>query len=283
MKIAYLGPPGTFAERATKEIYLLEELIALQPIRRVVEAVEKERVELGVVPLENFYNGEVRETLDSLKECLKTRIIRDTAINIVHCLGALKTHSKIETILSKDQAIEQCSRYLCQNYPDATTIATVSTSEAAERIVRDNLNNAAAIGPEDTLKDLGLEILAKNICPNNKTRFVVIGRNQTEPTGNDKTFLVFHPLSKDRPGTLYTDLGFFAVFGINLDYIQSRPDGKGRYFFYVELSGHEEDEPVKRALDNLRYSIDPKNQHPEIVKVLGSYPNTDWKKGVVKC
>ncbi len=279
MKVAYLGPEKTYTERAAREMFPKEELIPLQPIRMVVQAVEKGKVDYGVVPLENFYNGEVRETLDVLTECSKTRIIRDRAFEIVHCLGALHEHGAIEQVLSKDQALEQCSKYLYENYPDAVTIATASTSEAAERIVKEKKLNAAAIASEGALKSFGLEILARNLCPNNRTRFIALGRDYAEPTGNDKTFLVFHPHSRDRPGTLQSHLGFFSNLGVNLEYIQSRPDGKGGYYFYIELKGHEKDKPVKIALDGLRYSLDPQEKYPKVLKVLGSYPDTDWKNG----
>ena len=279
MKVAYLGPEKTYSEKAARELFPNDELIALQPIRRVVQAVEKGKVDYGIVPLENFYNGEVRETLDVLTECSRTRIIRDRAFEIVHCLGALHGHGVIEHVLSRDQALEQCSKYLCENYPDAVTIATASTSEAVERVAKEKKLNAGAIADESALKSFGLEVLACNLCPNNRTRFIVLGREYTEPSGNDKTFLVFHPQSRDRPGTLQSHLGFFSSLGINLEYIQSRPDGKGSYYFYIELKGHEKDEPVKIALDGLRYSLDPQGKHKKVLKVLGSYPDIDWKNG----
>lgn len=279
MKIAYLGPKNTFTEKAANEMFDSGEFIPLQPIRRVINEVESGKVDYGVVPLENFYNGEVRETIDSLTECSSARIIKDKAFSIVHCIGALSDHIGINKIYSKDQALEQCSKYLLLTYPDATLIATPSTSEAVDFIVNNKLKDSAAIASLEALDSAKLKIIAKNICPNNKTRFVVIGREKTEPTGNDRTFLVFHPVTKDHAGTLHNEIGFFASFGVNLDYIQSRPDGLGGYFFYIELTGHEKDESVKRAIENLRYSLDPKNKYPGVVKVIGSYPNTDWKNG----
>ncbi len=279
MKVAYLGPEGTFTEKAAKEMVERGELMAVTPIRKVVKAVDNSEVDYGVVPLENFYNGEVRETLDALTEAKETRIIRDRAFSIVHCLGVLQGYKTIEQILSKDQALEQCSKYLCENYSGAQTVAVSSTSEAA-RIIRDEGRlNSAAIASKTALGNYDLEVLAEDICPNNKTRFILIGIGVTESTGNDKTFVVFHPCRKDKAGELHRDLGFFAGLEINLDYIQSRPDGKGGYFFYIELYGHEKDEPVQLAFANLRFALDPKGEHPDVLKVLGSYPNTDWKNG----
>lgn len=282
MKVAYLGPQGTFTEKATKEVFPSEELVPLQPIRRVVRSVETGEVDHGVVPIENIYDGEVRETLDSLTECSKTRIISEMSLAIVHCLGALQGRGQITRIYSKDQALEQCSRYLCEKYPDADTFAVSSTAEAARRIAEEKMLDAAAIASESALMGSGLEILASDICPNNKTRFVILGTASTNKSGDDKTFVAIHPQSskvRDRPGVLNCTLDFFASLGINLEYIQSRPDGKKGYIFYIELNGHERDEAVNTALDSIRLSLDPQKLFLDTVKVLGSYKNTHWKEG----
>lgn len=276
-KIAYLGPEKTFTEKIAREIFSVGELLPIQPIRRVIRAVETNEVDYGIAPIENFYNGEVRETLDSLTECFKTRIISEKAMKIVHCLGALPNNKLIERILSKDQALEQCSRYLCENYPNAATISTSSTAEAVKTIRNENLLCAAAIASETALKDGGLEILAKDICPNNKTRFVVLGREKTMPTGDDKTFLAIYPSVRDKPGVLHDFLGFLAGLGINLEFIQSRPDGKKGYLFYIELDGHEQDKKVKTAMEGIKLSLNYEEKHPDTIKILGSYKNTHWK------
>lgn len=278
MKIAYLGPTNTYTEIVAKNLFNNSEYFPMTLIRNVVNAVENDEVDFGVIPLENFYNGEVRETLDSLTNCLKTSIVMESSIKIEHCLGALKNHSNITKIISKDQAIEQSGAYLLENYPFCETICVSSTSEAVNIIKRDNLLDSAAIASEKAINDLGLIIIAKNICSNNKTRFIVIGKNKTKPTGNDKTFIAIHPHFHDRPGVLYHTLGFLSGLNINLDYIQSRPDGNCGYYFYIEMNGHIEDLNVKTAINAIRLSLDPLNQHPDVLKILGSYPNTDWKK-----
>ena len=276
-KVAYLGPEKTFTEKAAKQAFPDADLVPMQPIRNVVLAIENERADYGVVPLENFYNGEVRDTLDSLTECSRARIIQEQPLSIIHCLGALKEHGTITIIRSKDQALEQCSRYLCEHYPSATLIATASTAEAAKYIAEQKALDSAAIANEQALLDSKLEVLAKDICPNNKTRFVILARQDTEQTGDDKTFLAIHPSIKDRPGVLYNTLGFLAGLGINLEAIQSRPDGRKGYYFYLELDGHEKDRNVALALDAIRLSLDPSSKHPKSIKILGSYPNTHWK------
>lgn len=276
MKAAYLGPEKTFTERAARKMLPDATLIPVQPIRNVVMEIEKEKYEFGVVPIENFYNGEVRETLDSLIECSKTKIIREDYLQIVHCLGALPNHINIKKILSKDQALEQCSKYLCANYPNAAQIATQSTAEAVDIIIKQNMLDAAVISSEDSLKANGLEILAKDICPNNRTRFVLLGRNVTKPTNDDKTFLAIHP-PVDKPGILADVSNAFALYRINLEYFQSRPDGKKGYIFYAELDGHQEEERVIRAIATVKYALDPENKFQDVIKILGSYPNSHWK------
>jgi chorismate mutase/prephenate dehydratase len=278
MKVAYLGPKGTFTEKATKILFSDEELIPMQPIRNVVMAVESGKVTYGVVPIENFYNGEIRETLDSLTDCDKTRIIKELALPIVHCLGALPWHDRIKEILSKDQALEQCAKYICKYYPDALQIATPSTAEAIEIIKREKRLNAAVIASEKALKDSGFKILAKDLCSNNKTRFVVLGREETSPTGDDKTFLAIHPPVRDRPGVLANIINPISSLGINMEYIQSRPDGKSGYYFYIEINGHQKDKKVKIATEAIKLSLDAEKKYPDTLKILGSYKNTHWKE-----
>ena len=290
MKVAYLGPEGTFTDTAAKSIVSLKEypkreFVQCEDILTAINSLEKGRVDYAVVPIENFYDGLIFDTIDELKDCKNSRIIREKSFQIVHCLGALPKHEKITQVFSKGTALNQCRKYLFNNYPGIKKIPVTSTGEAVNRIYQENLLNAAAIASIESLTltkpDSPLEVLAVDICPNNRTRFVLLGHEHTNPTGDDRTFILFHPFT-DQPGILHTGSGFFSSFGINLDNILSRPDSRGGYYFFAELAGHEKDEPVRRALNNLKYFLDPRNENPEAVKVLGSYANTDWKNGVGK-
>ena len=194
---------------------------------------------------------------------------------IVHCLGALPD-AKIKRILSRDQAIRQCKGYISQHYPHAVLEYTETTGKAVEKIIQEHMVDGAAIAPESALD--GLEILAKDICPNNRTRFIVLGRYQTEPSGDDKTFLTLHP-HRNGSGVLYGCLKPFAEREINMEFIQSRSDGsKGWYYFDIEIVGHEQDGPVRGALDGIREFLDART-YPDAVKIFGSYKNTHWKDG----
>ena len=152
MRIAYLGPEKTFTETLTRQIFPDAELVPMIPIRRVVMAVERGNVDLGVIPLENIYNGHVIHTLDSLTRCENVRIVQERKMKVVHCLGALPNHGKITRIHSKDQALEQCDQYIFENFPDAELVLASSTSEAAAYIAQSGYLDSAAIASEAALK-----------------------------------------------------------------------------------------------------------------------------------
>lgn len=277
MKVAYLGPEKTFTEKVTRCLFPVEELFPMQPIRKVVLSVEEGKMDLGVVPLENFYNGPVIHTLDSLVKCTSAIVVQEKALKIVHYLGALKGHLPIVNIYSKDQAIEQCDGFIADSFPDATTISTASTAEAADYIAREKLMNSAAIASKEALKKSGLEIIAEDLCPNNSTRFVVLGKDYAQPTGDDKTIIAIHPLARDEPGVLADCLNIFKALHVNLEGLHSRPDGKKGYYFYAELNGHEKDENIKTSLQAIKFSLDPENKYGGVVRILGSYANSHWK------
>ncbi|PIN90001.1 hypothetical protein COU57_04785 [Candidatus Pacearchaeota archaeon CG10_big_fil_rev_8_21_14_0_10_32_14] len=277
LKVGYLGSSKTFTEKATKEILGEVQYFPIIPIRKVVIGVETVSLDYRVVSLDNYYNGEVRETLDSLLENTNTKIIAERSMEIVHCLGALKEHKTIEKILSKDQALEQCSRYLCQFYPKVETIATSSIAQAIEDIIYGKIYDAGVIASKSALESNGLEIIAENICPHNKTRFIVLGKQIQTSSGEDKTFIAIHPIVKDKPGVLKSCLEIFSENDINLESIQSRPDGTDGYHFYIELIGHQDDANVKNAVDRLRKYLDPDGEYNETLRIFGSYVNTHWK------
>lgn len=265
MKIAYLGPEGKgYTYSMTRQLFSNEELLPLLPIRRVVMAVENGQVDFGVIPFENAKEGKVWEGLDTLAVCKKTKIVQESFLPIVHCLGALNSHGEIKKIMSKDTAIAQCGEYLYSTYPDVQTIATSSTGEAVDIVVNLNLTDTAAIASEETLRPR-LEVLARDISPNNKTRFGIISRDPTPPTEDDKTLIALYPPT-DSPGTLVQMLHCFADRGLNLEGISERPLMPRGYYFYSEINGHEDDKLVREALQAARF-----------VKVIGSYRNSYWK------
>ncbi len=265
-ELALLGDETSFTSLASKKRFPQETNIVYVPlISEIVELVEAGEARRGVIPLENKYDGEIDEGLDSLAECSRTRIVEEISDDIVHCLGALPGYGSIEAIYSKDTALNQCKRYLKQNYKTAKRKTADNTSAAVERVAREVLLNSAAIASEAALRKFGLETLAKDLCPNNRTRFGVISRERySVPTGDDKTFAVLYP-AEDKPGILHDLLLDFKRQQINLNYIKSRPDGGAGYVFYVEFNGHFQDEQVAMILKKMN------------VKILGSYANNHWK------
>jgi prephenate dehydratase len=148
---------------------------------------------------------------------------------------------------------------------------------AARKIAENGYRDALAIASEPALVKYGLDVLERDICKNNRTRFVVLGKDPVERTGNDRTFLAVHPLIKDKAGTLFDSLGFFAKREINLSAQMSRPDGNGGYWFYLEADGHISDPNMVDAVSGLKKYLNPEHKHEEVVKVLGGCRNTNWK------
>ncbi len=277
-KVACLGNKGAYTHSAAELMFAGAELATYAHVKNVVMAVENGEVDYGVIPFENIYNGKVIGTLDSLVSLTRqSSIVRELATPIVHCFGALKDHGQITQVMSKDQALEQCEAYLSENYPQAEQVAVANTVLAVERIVKEQLKNAGAIASKKGLE--GLEILAEDICPNNLTRFFALGKQPTKLTGDDKTFISFHPYVTDEAGVLYNCLSPLKLFNINMADIFSRPDKnpeKRSYHFFVEINGHKEDKLVKRALEDLKLYLDPQGKYPDAVRIYGSYPNTHW-------
>lgn len=263
-RIGFLGPPGTYAEEAASKIE--GKLIDFDSIMEVMEAVNQENVEIGVVPIENSIEGPVGVTLDLLAHDYDLKIRGEIILPISHklLLNPESSIEDIEVVYSHAQALSQCRKFI-ENM-GAKPVATPSTSGAAEMVK--GRKNAAAIGTQRAADLYGLKIAAEDIqdYKDNSTRFIIIGKHDHQPTGHDKTSIVFS-LIEDRPGGLYEVLGAFAKCNINLTKIESRPSKKklGNYIFFIDFQGHAADKEVKNILNNIKNKI-------SYVKILGSYP-----------
>jgi prephenate dehydratase len=262
--IGFFGPSGTFTEKAASLIG--DNLIGFDSILDVLDAVKKDEVEVGVVPIENSIEGPVGVTLDLMVHDYDLKIKREIIIPISHNL-LINQDAKIgdiELVYSHIQALSQCRNFT--EKMDVVVNATPSTSAAAEMIKGEK--NSAAIGTKKAAEIYGLKIAASNIqdYKNNVTRFVVLSKNDHEPTGKDKTSIVFS-IMEDRPGGLYEILGVFADNGINLTKIESRPSKEklGSYIFFVDLEGHRADKQIGYILNIIKSKVG-------YIKVLGSYP-----------
>lgn len=275
-EIVYLGPEGTFSEEACLN-YLRaagDQGVVMgrdyPTIPAVIAAAAADPSRLAIVPLENSSEGSVTVTLDILAAVGNELKICGEVILPVHhhLLGLPGTNIKdVEEVLSHPQALGQCQNLLSNKLPVARQIATASTAEAARMVAKEKLNSKAAVGTLQAAIRYGLEVLVPEIQDSNQncTRFVLLGHNMTNPTGHDKTSLVFTTV--DKPGALYKILGVLANRGINLTKIESRPTGKrlGEYLFHLDLEGHCRDTKVAKALESMRFLT-------SWLQVLGSYP-----------
>lgn len=275
-KVAYLGPEGTYTEQVAKREYPNYWHVPFATIGDVVSAVESEDTGMGIIPLENPHGAMVLESFDALRKSANVIIVKESYLEIVHCIGALPHITEIRKVHSKDNALAQCREYLKEHYPAAVQIKENSTAEACDRIKREKLLDSAAIASEDAIVSRGLEIVDRDILPNNRTRFVALAKYLwAYPTGDDKTLISIHP-PYDRPGVLHMITEAFVNAKINMDFITSRADEDNGYYFYVEFRGHCRDENVREALNILRPKLH-RIDEPSI-KVLGSYADSHWRR-----
>lgn len=266
--VAYLGPQGTFTHMAALDAFGRSAVyLESRTIADVVEAVGRGDARFGVVPIENSTEGGVTATLDSLFES-GLSIRGERIIDIAQCLiGKTSDLGRIERVYSHPQALAQCRKWLATHLPHAEPMVSSSTSAAVREAANDPAS--AAIGSRLAAELYGLAIVREGIQDrsDNATRFVVIGTEDAEPTGRDKTSVVFS--TPHQRGALRRALEVFDDEGINLTRIESRPAvGKlWEYVFFTDIEGHRSDPHIARALERLAALC-------STVKVLGSYPRS---------
>lgn len=268
LKVAYLGPQGTFTHMAClKQFGASAAAVPVNSIKDVFSEVERGRADYGVVPIENSTEGVVTHTLDLLADSqlrIAGEIVQEVSHNLLSRGGVL---ADVKRIYSHPQALAQCREWLARHAPNIRVVEVYSTARAAE-LCRDE-PDAAAIASDLAARLYGLAVIQKRIedNPANTTRFLVIAPRSLERTGRDKTSIMVSV--KDRVGALYEMLKPFSEYGLNLTKIESRPSRRKawEYFFYIDIEGHVDDQPVKQALEALRPQC-------QVMKVLGSYPRT---------
>ncbi len=267
LKVSFLGPRATFTHLACLQYFgRSSQFIPEKNIRSVFEGVERERVDYGVIPIENSTEGVIAHTLDLFMEC-DVRISEEIMIEIgLDLLSRSESLDDIRRVYSHPHAIAQCRNWLEDRLEDAEIIDVPSTAKAAE--IASTEPNSGAVASSYAAKLYDLNVLEKRIqdIPHNYTRFLVIGKKDEAPTGRDKTSLMFS-LGKDNVGALYNALKPFAENGVNLTKIESRPC-KGKpweYIFFVDLEGHHTDDKLVAALEAFREGCSD-------LKLLGSYP-----------
>lgn len=274
MRIAYLGPAGTFTEDA------LGEAIpggGFEPLRAptipdAILAVERGEAERALVPIENSLEGSVRPTLDTLVfEAGAVTIVGEHDYRVrVHLIACEGTRAEdVEAVLSHPQPLAQCQRFLRDRFPEVE-LRNASSTAAAVRMVSESSRPWAALGARAAAVLYGCELLQEGVedQDDNVTRFVWIAPAGSEPVGAGpwKTSLVFSEVGADHPGALVECLSEFSDRGINLTRIESRPlrQGLGQYMFFCDLEGRETDSTVAEAIAALRTKA-------ASVRILGSY------------
>jgi chorismate mutase/prephenate dehydratase len=268
LQIAYLGTKGSFTNLAANRKFGSQvEYVSCQSLLEVFRSVEQGECDYGVVPIENTIEGAVTHTLDLLVDS-ELKICSHILLKVSHHLMSNVTSLKrIKKIYSNPQVFGQCRNWLQRHLPHAGEIWCASTTEAAQRVAKEN--DSAAIGSDLTAKIYSLPIIESNIqdIAHNTTRFLVIATEDVPATGYDKTSIVFS--IRDKVGALHAMLMPFAKNKINLTKIESRPSKRKAwdYYFFMDFVGHREDKKVKKALSQLEDMC-------KYLKVLGSYPVT---------
>jgi chorismate mutase / prephenate dehydratase len=266
ISIAYLGPPATQTQIAAHQQFgASAEYVPTRSIADVFAAVETSRQDFGVVPVENSTAGSVPDTLDNFVETPLT-IVAEVLLPIHFSLLSRETElGKIKRVFSIPIATEQCRRWLDSNLPEVEIVDSPATARAAQQASEED--GAAAIASRAAADLYGLTVLHDRIEDNchNTTRFLVLGHHGSEPSGRDKTSLMF--AVSHQPGRLNAALECLEQYRINLTMINSRPTKRmpWEYVFFVDIQGHTQDENVKAALDAMR-------ERSAFTKVLGSYP-----------
>jgi len=266
LSVAYLGPQGTFSEMAlAKQFGASVEAQPCGSIDEVFRAAETGAAQYAVVPVENSTDGAIGRTLDLLL-ATPLKICAEVVLRVQQNLMAKGASMKaIRKVYSHPQSLAQCHNWLSQHLPGAQRVPQASNAEAARMAAKEK--SAAAIGPEIAAERYRLKVLARAIedDPRNRTRFLVLGSQDSGPSGSDRTSLVM--TTHNKPGSLHELIASFATHGVNMTRLESRParTGQWEYYFYVDIEGHQQDPKAAKALAEL-------HDKAPFVKIFGSYP-----------
>ncbi len=267
LAVAFQGEIGAYSEEAAFQYF--GNSIQVKPCESlddVFRAVEQGEAQFGVVPIENSLEGSISRVYDLLLDS-SLRVCGETELRIIHCLIASPETrlDLIKKVYSHPQALGQCRVFL--RHLDCELIPTYDTAGSVKMIKEKGITDGAAIASTRAAEIYGMKIIAREIedNPNNFTRFFILAKQDSPPSGNDKTSIVFSV--RHKPGALYEFLKELAARNINLTKIESRPTRQKpwEYNFYLDFEGHREDEPAREALESLEKTS-------LFVKVLGSYP-----------
>jgi chorismate mutase / prephenate dehydratase len=270
MTIAYLGPEATFTHQAA--IQRFGSSLKYSPQKTITDVfneVSKRSADYGVVPVENSTEGVVTHTLDMFVDS-DLKIVSQIVLPISHCFVSRYQREKIKRIYVHPQTLGQCRNWLQKHFPNADLVETSSNAKSAQLAAEPNHAGIAAITTQLAAEKYKLPNLEEDIQDNaaNATRFLVLGRQCSPPTGDDRTSLMISVA--DQAGALHEAIAAFRRYKINMTKIESRPSKRKawEYFFFIDCDGHAQDRKVANAIRLL-------GEHCNFVKILGSYPNME--------
>ena len=268
IRVAYLGPQGTFSEQAVRRHFGQSvQALPVPSIDEVFRSAESAAAQFAVVPAENSTDGVVGRTLDLLLTT-SLRICGEVDLRVrQNLLAKVKSIKQIKRVYSHAQSLAQCNGWLNQNLPGVERVQASSNAEAARRAAREK--GAAAIAGEAAAALYGLKLLGSGIedDPNNTTRFLVLGQVEPGATGKDRTSLVMS--AENKPGAVHALLTPIAANGVSMSRIESRPakarSARWEYVFFIDIEGHQSDAKPAAAIAELKVRA-------PFFKILGSYP-----------
>ena len=264
-KISFQGEHGAYSETSALKFFKNEiESIACLTFHDALEQTESGNSDYAILPVENSIEGSVGQSFDAILSS-NLHAVGEIYLEIHHCLISNGKIDEIDTVYSHPQALGQCSDFVQKN--SLKTVPTYDTAGSVKIIKDLNKKNIAAIASKNAAEIYNMPIIQEEIenDPNNVTRFLIFSKQQTEPTSNDKTSIIFS--INHEPGTLYKIIKEFSNNDINLTKIESRPK-KGatwEYNFYLDFVGHVTDPKISFMLDSLK-------KNTKFLKIIGSYP-----------
>lgn len=266
MRVAYLGPAGTFSEQALwRHFGSGVDPVACATIDEVFRSTEAGTTDFGIVPVENSSEGAVNRSLDLFLQT-SLRISGEVSLPVRHNLMSRSgSMDGVQRVCAHAQALAQCAGWLDRTYPELERVPVSSNAEGARLASVEP--HTAAIAAEAAATRYGLQLVSLGIQddPANRTRFVVVGHYDCGPSGNDQTSLILSV--PDRAGAVHALIEPLARHGVSMKRFESRParSGQWEYYFYIDLLGHRDDAPVAAALEDIRAIA-------AFCKIVGSYP-----------
>jgi chorismate mutase/prephenate dehydratase len=273
IRVAYLGPSGSITEEAAITFFssIGATFIPCYGISDIFRKVETDEANYGIVPVESSIEGSVTASLDGfLASDLRIRGEVEIPVRLNLILHPDTKVEEVKIILSHPQALAQARHFLDEHFPNVPRKEVGSTAEAVRLLT--TMKDAAAIGSESAARLYGMKVEARDVqdVKGAFTRFFILGKEDCELTGDDKTTIIYSVANV--PGALYKALEPFAKRNINITRVESRPTKKApwEYVFFLDFEGHREDPVCKEALEEMK-------RKTTLLKILGSYPKWSVK------